>query len=135
MILIRASGMKWLVRGIMLLSISFFAVRLIPSLTGQPPMDVFIGNTPLLALLLAPFAMLSAPGGKMAWELFSLLCVVLSLFMMFNHFRFNSLERGVMTALVFGFNPLYTNFVYGQVYAPLFLIQTCIVTFWSEGKL
>jgi hypothetical protein len=109
--------------------------QMIPALTGQPPMDVFVGNTPLLAVLLAPFATLPAPGGKLAWELFSLVCVVIALFVIYGHFRFKFPERAVMTALVFGFNPLYVNFVYGQVYAPLFLIQACVVRFWSEGRM
>ena len=109
--------------------------EMIPALTGQPPMDVFVGNTPLLAVLLAPFATLPAPAGKLAWELFSLACVVIALLVIYGHFKFNFTESTVMTALVFGYNPLYVNFVYGQVYAPLFLIQACVVRFWSEGRI
>ncbi len=109
--------------------------EMIPLFTGLRPVDIYAGNTPHLPFLLAPFATLPAPEGKMAWELFSLVCLVIALFVILSHFRFNSLERAVMTGLVFGFNPLYTNFVYGHVYAPLFLIQVCIVRFWAEGKL
>src|SRR5712692_6868862 len=100
--------------------------------SGLPFGENYTANTPVLPLLLAPFALLPMGDAKLAWVLFSLICTAIALALLYGHLRLNSLERIVATALAFGFAPLYANFVWGQVYAFLFLLHFLALKFWTS---
>jgi hypothetical protein len=71
---------------------------------------------------------------KLLWELVSFFCVVLALFIIRKHFIFKNIEFIAIIALTFGFAPLYMNFVWGQAYAFLLLLQTLTFVFWMDRR-
>lgn len=102
--------------------------------TGLESEDYFRANPPTLAFLMAPFSFLPITKAKLAWEMFSLACTVLSLYLLQQIFSLRSTETFTFTAFVFGFSPLYINFVWGQVYAPLLLLHVILFKTWVKEK-
>lgn len=103
--------------------------------SGLPFGENYTANTPVLPIVLLPFSALPIEDAKMLWELFSLFCLAIALAILYRQFGFDSTERIVITALAFGFTPLYMNFVWGQVYALLLLLHAMILRFWASGKI
>jgi glycosyl transferase family 87 len=103
--------------------------------SGLPFGEIYTANTPVFPFVFLPFALLPLGDAKLSWELFSFVCLLAALALLYRHLRLDSLERIVITALVFAFTPLYMNFVWGQFYVLLLLLHVALLYFWSNGKL
>ena len=104
------------------------------AITGLESEDYFRSNPPTLAFLMAPFSSLPIAQAKLLWEIFSLACIVTGFFLLITLFALTPIESLVFSAFAFGFSPLYANFVWGQVYAPLLLLHILLIKFWMEKK-
>ena len=104
------------------------------AITGLESEDYFRSNPPTLAFLMAPFSSLPIAQAKLLWEIFSLACIVAGIFLFITLFALTPIESLVFSAFAFGFSPLYANFVWGQVYAPLLLLHILLMKFWMEKK-
>ncbi len=108
---------------------------LIPRVTNTDVEDEYRANPPALAIFFSPLSFVSAPTAKCIWEICSLLAVIVSLVLLKTYFHFETNEFWMLSALTFSFTPLYISFVYGQLYAFLFLLHVILLVYWQSKKI
>jgi hypothetical protein len=107
---------------------------IIPVISGSNVEDEYRANPPILSMVFLPFAFFTAAKAKLLWEIFSLCCLIFSLILFKKYFILNTNQFIAITGLTFALMPLYVNFVYGQLYAVLLLLQILLLIFWKSQK-
>jgi hypothetical protein len=105
------------------------------TLTGLTSEDFYWVQPPTLSFVFLPCAVLPITTAKLYWEIFSLLCLLGSLYLLQKHFTLTTTESLVFTALAFGFTPIYLTFVKGQVYALLLLLHVLTLKSWTNRNI
>lgn len=108
---------------------------MIPNVTGSTVEDVYRANPPTLALLFFPLSFFPVMKAKLLWVIVSLILSLISFSVLQEYFKLNRLETIVWLALFLVFNPLYINFIYGQLYSVLLLIFALLLRYWHDRKL
>jgi hypothetical protein len=109
-------------------------IRFTEAQAGIDSQDLYIANTPFLPYVFAPFALLDVHRGKLLWEIFSLICLSGAIYLLKKRFDLSSSAFFSILALCFGAYPVYANFVWGQFYAPLFLLHVILFDAWMDDK-
>ena len=102
--------------------------------TGVDSREPFAPNSPAAAILFIPLTFLPLPVAKVVWEFLSL-GFLLAIFMTIKKVEsIDSIESTALIAFAFAFTPLYMNFVYGQMYALLLLLLSCMYWAWHSKR-
>jgi hypothetical protein len=102
--------------------------------TGVDSREPFVPNPPAAAILFIPLTLVPLPVAKVVWECLSL-GFLLGFFMIIKkEENLDSVESLALIAFAFAFTPLYMNFVYGQMYALLLLLLSCMFWAWHSKR-
>jgi hypothetical protein len=95
--------------------------------TDNRASDIFWANPPTTALMFLPIAFISAESARVTWIGFSVLCLLLTVVLMWHNFNGSSSSKKVFYLVLSGFllsAPLYDNFKYGQAYVLVLVLYS-----------
>ena len=93
--------------------------------------EIYHANFPTTTLPLLPLSVFNYVTAKVLWTVFNLLILYSTIVFLLKEFRFKEILIPLILILIFCFQPLYANFLYGQAYM---LVLFFLVSAWHAYK-
>ncbi|MCW8818653.1 MAG: DUF2029 domain-containing protein [Ignavibacteriaceae bacterium] len=93
--------------------------------------EIYNVNMPTTAFLFLPLAFLDYSNARIIWTIFNLIIILITLIYLIKKLQFENFLAPLLIILFLCFQPLYSNFAYGQVYILIFCL---LVLAWFAYK-
>jgi hypothetical protein len=96
--------------------------------------EIYNINMPTTAFMLLPIAFFDYGTARVCWTLFNLIIFIITLVYLIRKLKLKSIWDPLIIILFLCFQPLYSNFVYGQVYVLIFCLLILAWFAYESGR-
>jgi hypothetical protein len=96
--------------------------------------EIYNVNTPTTAFMLLPIAFFNYSSARVCWTLFNLIIFIVTLVYLIRKNKLQNAWVPLIIILCLGFQPLYSNFAYGQVYVLVFCLLILAWFTYESGR-